>query len=171
MIMAMAIVSFVSLDAPTSTERNMRTSQQGIDLIKKFESFSPKPYLCPACVPTIGYGTTVYPDGKKVTLKDKTISKEQAEALLFNDIRTFEVAVLSSVRVQLKQHEFDALVSFVYNVGVNAFKSSNLLNRLNSERRNEAADQFKQWVHAGGKALPGLIKRRDEERSLFLGEK
>jgi lysozyme len=96
----------------------MKISQKGLDLIKKFEGFSAKPYLCPAGVPTIGYGATYYTNGTKVTMSDEPISEEWAEQLLSHIVHTYEKGVTSLVIPKITQNQFDALVSFAYNVGV-----------------------------------------------------
>ena len=95
----------------------MKTSKAGLDLIKEFESFRAAPYLCSAGVPTIGYGTTVYPNGMKVKLSDQKITQQLAESFLQCHVNAIEKDVLNLVKVPLKQNQFDALVSFAYNVG------------------------------------------------------
>lgn len=139
-----------------------------IELVKRFEGLRLNPYLCPANVPTIGYGTTVYPNGKKVSLKDPPITEEKAEEYLLHDLQEFAKGVAELVTVPLNENQFGALVSFSYNVGTNALKNSTLLRRLNSGDYAGAAEQFLRWVYGGGKVLPGLVKRREAERSLFL---
>lgn len=139
-----------------------------INLIKSFEGLRLKPYLCAAGVPTIGYGTTVYPDGKKVSLQDSEISEAEAEALLEHDLITFCQAVEDMVTVPLTDNQFGALVSFSYNVGSSALKNSTLLRKLNSGDYVSAAENFLKWVNAGGRRLSGLVKRREAEQSLFL---
>ena len=95
----------------------MKISQIGIDLIKHFEGFISKPYLCPAGVATIGYGSTKYVDGKKVKLNDKAVNENEATLLLKNTLTIYENIVNKKVKVQLKQNQFDALVSHTYNTG------------------------------------------------------
>lgn len=147
----------------------MRTlNKKSLDLIKSFEGLKLEPYLCPAKVPTIGYGTTVYPDGRKVSLKDPKITEKQAEEFLKHDVEKFCKAVEEMVKVDLTDNQFGALVSFTYNVGSNALKNSTLLSKLNSGKYEDAAEQFLRWVYASGKVLNGLVKRRQAERSLFL---
>lgn len=139
----------------------MRTSERGIELIKKHEGLRLNAYLCPAGVWTIGYGTT-----SGVEKGDK-ITKEQAESLLRNDLEVFENAVTMAVRVPITQNQFDALVSFAYNVGTGALRSSTLMRMLNAGDYAGAAAQFKRWNKADGKELPGLTKRRADEAILF----
>lgn len=146
----------------------MKISSNGIELIKEFEGFSATPYLCSAKTATIGFGNTYYLDGSKVQLSDKPISKEQAENLLKLSLKNFENGVNENVKVPLTQNQFDALVSFTYNVGISAFKNSTLLKCLNARYYREAAKEFERWNKAGGKVLAGLAKRRRAEKELFL---
>ena len=139
-----------------------KISQPGIDLIKHWEGFRDKAYLCPGNVWTIGYGHT------KNVRSGMCISKEQAEQLLKEDLRHFEASVSQFVTVKLNQAQFDALVSFTFNVGVGAFKKSTLLRLVNQGDFLGAAEQFGRWVNANGKKLPGLVSRREEEKQLFL---
>lgn len=141
---------------------SMQTNAQGVELIKKAEGFSSKPYICPAGKLTVGYGHTGNVNGP--------VTKEQAEALLKKDLRIAEEAIKQSVKVPLNPNQFSALVSFVYNVGVQNFKNSTLLRILNRGRYEEAALQFDRWVHANGTVLEGLKKRRAAEKQLFLKE-
>lgn len=141
----------------------MRTSQKGIDLIKKFEGCRLEAYKCPAGIWTIGYGHT------KGVKDGQIITQEQAEEFLREDLRIFEQTVESCVKVPLSQNQFDALVSFCYNCGSGALKTSTLLRLLNEGKYSSAADQFLRWNKAGGKVLVGLTRRREEEREMFLG--
>ncbi len=150
------------LGANKPTPETIGISQAGIDLIKRWEGFRSNAYLCPGNVWTIGYGHT------KNVSQGMCISKAQAEELLKSDLRYFEKAVREFVTVKLTQGQFDALVSFTFNVGVYAFKKSTLLRLVNQGDFLGAAKQFGRWVNANGKKLPGLVKRRAEEKSLFL---
>lgn len=144
----------------------MKTSQAGIDAIKEYEGFAPMPYRCPSGYTTIGYGHVV---GRNESYS-LPIDRQTAEALLRKDIEEAEMAVNTMVTVPLSQHEFDALVSFVFNVGASKFQNSTLLKLLLAGRRKEAADQFLRWVHASDRqVLPGLLVRRRAERRMFLG--
>lgn len=148
----------------------MKTSEKGIALIKEFESLELSAYPDPGTGGepyTIGWGTTVYPSGDEVMLGD-TITKEEAEEYLMQDLRRFEIAVDANVQAPLNQNQFDALVSFVYNVGEANFESSTLLRRLNEKKYEAAAEQFTRWVYAGGRKLKGLIRRRQAEKELFM---
>ena len=111
----------------------MKTSEKGLALIKEFEGFQSKPYKCPAGVPTIGYGSTFYLNGSKVKLTDRAISEKEATDLLVKSLVKYEHTVNVTVKVPLEQNEFDALVSFVYNLGAGNFVSSTLLKLINSE--------------------------------------
>ena len=146
----------------------MIVSKKGLDLIKKFESFKSKPYLCPASVPTIGYGSTYYPDGKKVTLQDKEITEEKAfEILEYIANKDFGSNINKVVKVPLNQNQFDALVSFAYNIGNGNFNSSTLLRWLNQGNYKEASMQLLRWDKSKGIVLNGLTKRRKAEKALF----
>ena len=145
----------------------MITSQKGIDLIKHYEGLRLKAYVCSAGVLTIGYGTTIYPNGNFVKLTD-TCTKEQAETYLKNDLKRFESAVNRLVGLPINQNQFDALVCFTYNVGVGNLQSSTLLKMINLNRFEEASLQFERWNKAGGKELKGLTLRRLAEKKLFL---
>lgn len=148
----------------------MKTSDKGLQLIKQFEGFRAKPYKCPAGVPTIGYGATYYPDGRRVTMADKPVSESDATAMLRAMLSSYEAGVDRYVQVPLTQGQFDALVSFAYNLGLSALKNSTLLRLLNDKNYAGAASQFARWNKAGGKVLPGLTKRREAERLLFTGK-
>ena len=146
----------------------MLVSQTGLNLIKKYEGFYSKPYLCPANIPTIGYGNTYYEDGTKVTLKDNPITEERANELLeFIANKSFSNFINSSVKVKLNQNQFDALVSFCYNLGNGSLQQSTLLRKLNSGDYIGASEEFTKWNKSGGKVLNGLTKRRTEEKELF----
>lgn len=146
----------------------MIVSKNGLGLIKEFESFKSKPYLCPSGVPTIGYGSTYYPDGKKVTLQDKEITEQKAcEILEYVANKDFGNNINKVVKTPLNQNQFDALVSFSYNIGNGNFNSSTLLKWLNQGFYNEASIQLLRWDKAKGMPLAGLIKRRKAEKVLF----
>ena len=140
----------------------MNISEIGIQLIKNFEGCVLKAYKCPAGIWTIGYGhTSGVKEGQTITLK-------QAEDYLLQDIRAYEITVNNLVNVPLNQNQFDALVSFCYNLGPNNLKNSTLIKLLNKKDYLGAAEQFDRWVYAGGKKLSGLVKRRAAEKELFL---
>ena len=139
----------------------MQISKAGLDLIKQFEGLYLKAYRCPAGVPTIGYGHTAG------VAMGQTITQQQADDYLRRDVRQFERAVARLVTVPLTQGQFDALVSFAFNLGEGALAQSTLLRLLNAGDYAGAAAQFERWNKAGGRVLPGLVRRRAAERALF----
>jgi len=146
-----------------------KISQGGIDLIKKFEGLKLKPYLCSAGVPTIGYGNTFYENGKKVTLNDPAITEKRAEELLAYLLVSFEKYVDSYCRDDINQNQFDALVSFAYNLGPNSLKASTLLKKVNINPLDPTIKvEFLKWTKAGGRVLKGLVLRREAEASLYF---
>jgi lysozyme len=146
-----------------------KTGTTGIEIIKMFEGFRSEPYKCPAGIPTIGYGATFYPDGKKVTMTDKAITEQEGTALLQAMLVSFEKYVDSYCRDDINQNQFDALVSFAYNLGPSNLKSSTLLKKVNANPNDETiALEFMKWVKAGGKTLKGLVRRREAESQLYF---
>lgn len=145
----------------------MKISAKGLAIVKKYEGLRLKPYLCPAGVPTIGWGSTIYPDGRAVTLRDSEITTQQAGDILLATMTKYEDAVNRYVRVPINQNEFDALVDFAYNVGIGNLQSSTLLKKVNAGDLVGASGEFGKWIHGGGKVLPGLVSRRKEESDLF----
>jgi lysozyme len=146
-----------------------KISQGGIDLIKKFEGLKLKPYLCSAGVPTIGYGNTFYETGKKVTLNDPAITEKRAEELLAHLLVSFEKYVDSYCRDDISQNQFDALVSFAYNLGPNSLKASTLLKKVNINPLDPTIKlEFLKWTKAGGRVLKGLVLRREAEAALYF---
>lgn len=146
-----------------------KISNKGLDLIKRFEGLSLKPYLCPAHIPTLGYGATYYEDGTKVKMTDPPITEERASAMLRNMIKHYEQAVDSYCRDDINQNQFDALVSFAYNCGVGNLKSSTLLKKANVNPNNQSIrDEFMKWNKGGGKVLAGLTRRRTAEADLYF---
>lgn len=146
-------------------------TQKGLDLIKEFEGFRSKAYLCPASIPTIGYGATFYMDGTKVKLGD-TITKEDAEILL-NDMseKSFGVYVDKYVTSTINPLQRDALISFAYNCGNGNLKSSTLLKKVNANPSDTSIrNEFMKWTKGGGKELPGLVRRRKAEADLYFSE-
>jgi lysozyme len=144
----------------------MKTSQIGVDLIKHFEGFESKPYLCPAGIPTIGYGSTFYENKTKVTLLDKSISEQEAEGLLKLILEKFELIVERKLKRTVKQNEFDALVSFVYNCG----GSQTLFEMVNSQSVLLRKWWETHYIMGGGKILNGLIARRKAESKIYFHE-
>lgn len=146
----------------------MKASKNCLELIKKFEGFRSEPYLCPAGVPTIGYGSTYYNDGRKVKMSDSPISEAAATLLLSEVVDSFARDVDKTVS-GLSQNQFDACVSFAYNVGIGAFRTSTLVKRIKANPCDpDIAFQFSRWNKGGGRVLSGLVKRRKEEAELYF---
>lgn len=154
----------------------MKLSEKGIEILHHFESCSLKPYLCPAKVPTIGWGNTTYASGKKVTMKDKPITQKEADELFLNIVSKFEKEVKSIVTSNLTDDQFSALVSFAYNVGSDididtipeGLGDSTLLKKVNKNPNDPTIpDEFLKWNKVGGKVLAGLTRRRRSEAHLY----
>jgi len=149
----------------------MRTSEKGLELIKQFEGFKDYVYMCPAGLPTIGYGHVI--DSKSVALTKAAprITREKAEQLLKNDVKEAENAINSSVKVNISQGQFDALVSLIYNWGAYNFKISLGLRKLNTGDYGGAADEFfskvRGVVNIDSKFSNGLYRRRQAELELW----
>ncbi len=143
----------------------MRVSPAGLDLIKSFESFSPVVYICPAGKRTIGYGHALRP-GETIARVDEGAALQ----FLDSDCMIAENFINATTKVQLTQNEFDALVCFVFNVGVGNYDTSTLKKKLNAGDKAAAAEEFLKWDHTNGKVLAGLTRRREAERALFLKE-
>lgn len=147
----------------------MKLDKKGLDLIAEFEGLSLKPYLCSAKVPTIGYGSTFYENGTKVKLTDAPITKQRAEQLLKNTADKFAEKVAVLIKKPVTQNQFNALVSFAFNVGVSALKISTLLKLVNNNPNDEnIAKEFLRWNKAGGRVVQGLTNRRIKESSLYF---
>ena len=141
----------------------MKTGIKGIELIKHFEGCELEAYKCAAGVWTIGYGHI-----KGVT-SDSVITQEQAEQMLVEELNEYEGYINNMVTVPLSQNQFDALVSWVYNLGGGNLKASTLLKVVNSGEFNGVPEQIMRWNKAGGKVLEGLTRRRQAEADLFSG--
>jgi lysozyme len=141
----------------------MKINNKGLELLKRHEGLELTAYRCPADVLTIGYGHT----GTDV-YEGQTITSTEATTLLQNDLAKFEAAVEALVPSGLTENQFSALVSFTYNCGVENLKKSTLLKKLKAGDLADAADEFLKWTKAKGRVLPGLVKRREDERELFL---
>jgi lysozyme len=146
----------------------MKTSAAGINLIKEFEGVRLKAYRCPADVWTIGVGHTSAA-GPPVVKAGMEITNAQAMKILANDLVKFEDGVDSAVKVPLKQNQFDALVSFAFNVGLGALAKSTLLRKLNAGQYDAVPAELMKWTKAAGKELPGLVRRRRAEAALWRG--
>lgn len=145
------------------------------ELCRRFEGFRAKPYLCPAGVPTIGYGSTYYADGRKVTLDDAPISEPVARALLMVELlHTYAPGVLRQcpglLPLALMENDWrrlNAIVDFAYNLGVGRLQTSTLKRKINSQDWEGAREQLSLWVRGGGRVLPGLVARRQAEAALI----
>lgn len=148
----------------------MKTGQRGLDLIKSFEGWFPKPYLDPIGIPTIGYGFTYYlPSRVKVKMTDKPITMSQGELMLKEILVNYENDVKRVVKKPLTQNQFDALVSFTYNLGATNLGKSTLLKKVNVNPNDPTiAAEFMKWVNAGGKVFYGLVRRRKAESELYF---
>jgi lysozyme len=148
-----------------------QTGAAGIALIKRFEGFRSEPYRCPAGVPTIGYGATFYLNGKRVTMSDRLITEVAASDLLKHMLTRFEQYVDSYCVDSVTQNQFDALVSFCYNLGPANLKSSGLLRKVNANPNDPTIRaEFAKWTKAGGKRLRGLVTRRNAEADLYFAK-
>ena len=140
----------------------MKASQECISLIMNFEHYRSEPYLCPAGKWTIGYGHTA-----GVTPIMAPVTMQKAIELLYEDLEPCEKAIYANIKTPLVQSQFDALCSFIFNVGVGNFRKSTLLKLINNGEMEEASCEFGKWVHCNGKVLNGLVIRRESERILF----
>ncbi|WP_277972441.1 lysozyme [Pantoea agglomerans] len=140
----------------------MKTSENGYRLIKQSEGLKTRAYRCPAGVWTIGYGHT------HNVKEGDTCAPEQADHWLQEDCLVAELTIGANVKTHLNQNQFDALVSFIFNLGSGNFVGSTLLTKLNANDYTGAADEFGKWVNAGGRKLPGLVERRAAEKALFV---
>jgi lysozyme len=142
---------------------NRQINSAALDIIKRSESLRLRSYKCPAGILTIGYGHT----GKDV-LMGQVIDATKAQELLERDLVHFSRGVSVYLENEVTDNQFGALVSLAFNIGLGAFGKSTLLSLVNKGDREGAADQFLRWTKAGGRVLPGLVKRRALERELFL---
>lgn len=145
----------------------MQVNQKGLELIKEFEGFRAKAYKCSAGVWTVGYGHTSAAGAPLVGSMTK-VTLAQGEEILRRDLATFEQAVSAAVKVELTSNQFSALVSFCFNVGPGAFRGSSVLKAVNAKQFSEVPRRLALWNKAGGKVLPGLVRRRAAEAALFL---
>ena len=157
----------------------MITSEKGIQLIKHFEGCHLKPYLCPALLWTVGYGHVLYPEQNRLPLAQRKSynlkiehfrnwEQSEVDALLKQDLQRFERGVLRYITVPLKQNEFDALVSFSFNLGLGTLQRSSIRSKLNRGDKEGAIDTLLKYCRAGGKILRGLERRRAAEADLFF---
>jgi len=138
-------------------------------LCKQFEGFKSRVYLCPAGIPTIGFGSTYYADGRKVTLSDEPISETIAEALLLHELQfTYLPGVLRNCPILLTdERKCNAIIDFCYNLGVGRLQTSTLKRKINEQDWEAAKEQLKLWNKGGGKVLAGLDRRRKAEAMLL----
>jgi lysozyme len=146
-------------ERPNGATKRRAVSDKGLDLIKRFEGFSRTVYFCPAGYPTIGYGHVIKDDEDF----SAGIDEAKGEKLLRQDAQIAERAVLRLINVPLTDGQFDALVSFTYNLGGGALQRSTLRRKINREEHAEVPEQFMRWVWAGGRKLKGLVRRRAAE--------
>ena len=153
---------------PAPAAGQMVPSENCLAIIRRFEGFRAAPYFCPAGVPTIGYGSTRYEDGTKVTMQDAPINRGRADQIMKATLASeYAPAVNRYVTVPLNQNQFDALVDFAYNCGAQNLRNSTLLRKLNNRDYGGAANEFTRWVYADGVILQGLVRRRTDEKILF----
>lgn len=145
------------------------------ELCRRFEGFRTKPYICPAGVPTIGYGSTYYADGRKVTMQDAPITEPAARELLMRELfHTYAPGVLRQcpgllplALLQDDWRKLNAIVDFAYNLGVGRLQTSTLRRKINAQDWQGAKEQLMLWVRGGGRVLPGLVARRKAEVALI----
>lgn len=157
----------------------MKVSDKAIEMIKHHEGVRLKPYRCPARLWTVGVGHVIDPAHGKVKYEERmslkipdgwnrTLTNEEVDQILRTDLNRFERGVLRLCPGNLTQGQFDALVSFAFNVGLGNLQRSGLRMKVNRKEFESAADEFMKWTKAGGKVLKGLVNRRKDERALFL---
>lgn len=146
----------------------MRVSDAGLAMLKELEGCKLEPYECSAGVATVGYGATYGLDGEPIDMCQAPISQAEAEQLFERDVNKFGEGVLSLIDVPLTQAQFDALVSFSYNVGLGAFGESTLRRKLLECDYMGASEEFPKWCYAGGEISQGLANRRVKEQAMFL---
>ena len=146
----------------------MTINKIGLNIIKHFEGYSEKVYLCPANRYTIGYGSTWDHLGKPIEHNQPNITEDYAETLLKRELNHVYQCLNKLVKCELNENMYSSLCSFIYNVGSGNFQRSTLRMKLNRGNYEDAADEFPKWRKAGGRILKGLVRRRAAERSLFL---
>lgn len=146
----------------------MNITDKGINLIKKYEGCKLTSYLCPAKIPTIGWGNTMYKNGSKVQL-GQTITQQEADDLLVHHLNYFAERIKDMLKVTLNDNQFNAILSFAYNCGIGNLRISTLFRKLNINPSDPSIkEEFLKWNKGGGKILPGLTKRRTEESQLYF---
>ena len=140
---------------------------KGIAIIRKYEGLRLQAYICPSGLATIGFGATFFENGTRVQLGDK-ISRDRADQLLFFQVKLFAEEVRRTVKSNINENQLGALVSFCFNVGGAAFAKSTLARKVNANPSDSTIrNEFMRWTRGGGKVLPGLVKRREEEANLY----
>ena len=143
----------------------MEINKQGIKLIKYYEGFRPESYICEGGKNTIGYGHVIRSDEN---YKDRTITLEEGQELLMEDVDKFEKSVTKLVKAPINDNQFSALVSFAYNLGSNNLRKSTLLQNVNNKMFMQCPPEFLRWIYTKGKPLKGLLRRRCSEALLFI---
>jgi lysozyme len=157
----------------------LKISARGIQLIKHWEGVRYRPYICSARLHTVGVGHVLYPNQGRLPLDqrdaypleqndNRTFSKDEVDGILGTDLIRFETGVARLFPLVLTQGQNDALVSFAFNLGLGGVQRSTLRSKVLRGEIEEAADEFLKFTRGGGKILPGLVKRRNDERALFL---
>ena len=147
----------------------MKLSVEGLNLIKRFEGVRNRPYRCSAGLWTVGVGHLIG-DGKSLPESwDRTFTEEEINALLVRDLSRFERGVGMYIKVPLRQHEYDALCSFAFNLGLGTLQRSTLRQKINRNDKEGAAKEILKYCRAGGKIIKGLQRRREAEYQMFLG--
>jgi lysozyme len=142
--------------------------KNAITLAKTFEGFRPVPYMCPAGIPTIGWGATMYPDGRRVTLEDPPVSMDAADELLMWELQRCAGQVLTLCPVlAMNEDRLGAIVDFTFNLGSGRLRASTLRRKINKGAWDEVPYQINRWVYGGGQKLRGLVLRRQAEASYF----
>jgi lysozyme len=140
---------------------------RGIAIIRKYEGLRLRAYICPSGLPTIGYGATFYENNTRVQMGD-VITMDRADKLLHLQVRLFADQVKKVVKSNINENQLGALVRFCFNVGGAKFASSTLARKANANPNDPTIrDEFMRWTRGGGKVLPGLVKRREEEANLY----
>lgn len=145
-------------------------NEAGLEIVRRFESWVPTPYRCPAGRWTIGYGATWDMEGNPVGPDHPALTKDEGELLLRKEIAHVEKAIRRLIKAELTPNMFSAICSWGFNVGTGAMQRSTLRMKLNRGQYEDAADELPRWKKAGGRTLKGLVRRRASERALFLAE-
>ena len=149
-------------------KRSNKSLKLAAKIIKKWEGFMPEAYICPGGIPTIGYGSTRYENGDKVSMEDCDIDRKRGEEILLHHVKDVSKQVRKVLKHDLTDNQEAALISFTYNLGIGNLSRSTLLLLINGGPMNQNIPrEFRRWNKAGGKVLAGLTARRDEEANLY----